>query len=84
MVRHTQMLLLVFVHPPGGAGGDGHGSRPGLGASLIRPGSRLEACNTALIRSSTVVSREGLFPHVAHESRAAMIAPCCAAWVMVE
>jgi len=46
----------------------------------------LSACITANIALSAVATLGGAFPavHVAHESRAATIAPCCAACWMVE
>ena len=81
-LRQIVMLLLV-VHAPGGFGqGNGLG---GLEFTGIWPGSRLDACNTAEIALSTVMSVGKVDgTHVAHDARAAVIAPCCAACVIVE
>src|ERR1700678_4311866 len=83
----TQTLLAVTEHAGAGAGA-GHGSKPGVGGlashCLIWVISRLDAFITDVTAVSTVPALGRPVPQVAHASRAAVIAPCCAAWVIVE
>src|ERR1700690_1917892 len=83
----TQILLPVRLHECAGAG-TGQSSRPGVGVLAshfwIWLRLRLSACNTLETTVSTAPGAVSAFPHVAHEARAAAIAPCCAACWMVE
>ena len=85
--RQIVMLLVVVHAPPGGFGGLGQKiGAGGLEFTGICAGSILEACSTALITPSTVASVGEVFGgvQVAHDARAAVITPCCAACVIVE
>src|SRR5271154_5467441 len=78
------VMLLVVVHAPGGFGGTQGVGTGGLEFTGICAGSILDACITPEIVATTVASRLGPPAHVAHDDRAATIAPCCAACVIVE
>ena len=77
-------MLLVFVHVAAAGGFTQEIGEGGLEFVGIWVGSILDACSAALMALSTVPSPLDVSPHVAHVDRAATIAPCCAAWTMVE
>jgi hypothetical protein len=91
-------MLFVVVQSNGRLNGGVNGGIPqedtvgGLEFTGIWPGSTLDARNTAKIALSTVslLGKLGLpgqpLParQDAHLARAAVLAPCCAAWVIVE
>ena len=81
--RQTVMLP-GFVHVTGVGGFTQDTGEGGLELVGIWAGSRLDACITAPTAAVTLPSAGKLLLHVAHVERAAVIAPCCAAWVIVE
>src|SRR5215471_2179377 len=84
-ITERQTTIEVPLHAGAGAESE-HAAVTVGGLELVgmAAGSRCEACSTALMAVATAVLLFCAFPQVPQVGRAATIAPCCAACVIVE